>query len=95
MAKVRRLPVSETKSDIKAAEELFRTTIERQVRLTCHGSCRTCQAAYGGPDSRYDEWDDLASWIFGYCSNRCRLAAGEPREFDIDRALALLIPNPS
>ena len=83
-----------TPDEFSRAEKLFRATVERKVRLSCQGSCRICQAPYGGPDTPYEEWPDLASWIFGYCSDRCRLAAGEPREFNIDRALQILFPYP-
>jgi hypothetical protein len=70
-------------------QALFRETIERRVRERCRGSCRFCRSPYGGSSS-YGGWDDLASWIFGYCSNRCRLAAGEPQQFDIEAALKVL-----
>ena len=88
-------PAVDEKKGVEDAQAIFRETIERNVRARCQGSCRYCQAVYGGPTGRYEEWDDLASWIFGYCSNKCRLAAGEPREFDIDKALSVLFPQPT
>jgi hypothetical protein len=75
--------------------ELFRTTVEKNVRRQCHGQCHVCGSPYGGPDLPYKEWEDLASWVFGYCTNRCRRAAGEPAEFDIDAAMKVLFPHPS
>jgi hypothetical protein len=74
-------------------QELFRTTIEENVRRRCQGSCRFCGSPYGGPDLPYGDWEDLASWIFGHCSFHCRLAAGEPRQFDMERALKILHPD--
>jgi hypothetical protein len=74
-------------------QALFRETIERKIRSQCRGSCKSCGAAYGGTTGAYGTWDDLASWVFGYCSNRCRLAAGEPKQFDIEAALKILFPE--
>jgi hypothetical protein len=73
-------------------QALFRETIERRVRARCEGACRYCQGLYGGT-AKYDTWDDLASWVFGFCSNKCRLAAGEPQQFDLDAALKVLFPD--
>lgn len=81
-------------SDLDTAE-LFKTTVEANVRRRCHGTCLFCDAPYGGPGATQEAWEDLASWIFGHCSFRCRLAAGEPREFDMQRALAILFPDAS
>ena len=74
-------------------EAFFRDTIELAVRTRCHGSCKFCKSSYGGPTARFDGWEGLASRIFGYCSNRCRLAAGEPQPFDIQAAMKILFPN--
>jgi hypothetical protein len=74
-------------------QQLFRETIEQNVRARCHGKCRFCAAEFGGATGTYDEWEDLASWVFGYCSNKCRLGAGEPAQFDIDAALKVLYPD--
>jgi len=73
-----------------AAIELFRTTVEAKIRRRCRGACRYCQAPYGGPDLPYRDWNDLFSWIFGHCSFRCRLAAGEAPAFDIPHALSIV-----
>jgi hypothetical protein len=76
-------------------DAFVRATVEQRIRALCKGSCKYCGGSYGAPSDRYGEWDDLASWIFGYCRNRCRLAAGEPSELDIDAAIAVLYPQPS
>ena len=81
------------KSPVAEEALLFQEGIERRVRERCAGVCRSCGTAYGGASGTYGSWDDLASWIFGYCSNRCRLAAGEPERFDIEAALKALFPD--
>jgi hypothetical protein len=79
------------KKDSADDQALFRETIERKIRERCQGACHYCKRAYGGATGTYGTWDDLASWIFGYCSNVCRRAAGEPAEFDLEDALRVLM----
>lgn len=83
------------KAEPPVDEAFVRATVEQTIRARCQGACKYCRASYGGRDAAPAGWDDVASWIFGYCCNRCRRAAGEPRELDIDAALAVLYPKPS
>jgi hypothetical protein len=66
----------------------LRQAIEFRARQ-CKGVCRSCGARFGG-NAVGLEMMDLLSWIYDYCSNRCRRDAGEPEPFDLEEGMRRL-----